>query len=150
MVYYNEFTDHKTQSFQKKYTATIHFLQRLFEITRNISIGFKVHWKPIQTEMMLATKNVLELQEKFLKFTNLTISYSAGLHKMRWKTDFTNVRFKNRVPTAKEFKTALRLISISQFFVEPTHGNNGITNDIPLVDLLSSDGGDIYDTWTWK
>jgi hypothetical protein len=52
---------------------------------------------------------------------------------------FSNVRARNPVPNAKEFKTILRLITIYQYFAQPKHGNYGVTDDVPLIDFLSRD-----------
>lgn len=121
-----------------EYNATIDFLKEFVEITRNIYIGSKRHWKPLQTGILLATECVLELQEKFLNIYKFNFLLLSRFTQDALENLFSNIRSKNPVPTAKEFKTALRLIAVSQYFVEPSHGNYGVTNDIPLVDLLAS------------
>jgi hypothetical protein len=43
---------------------------------------------------------------------------------------FSNVRSRNPVPNAKEFKIALRLMSLSQFFSPPKHGSYGVSEQL--------------------
>jgi hypothetical protein len=51
---------------------------------------------------------------------------------------FSNVRSRNPVPNAKEFKTASRLIYLSQFFSPPKHGSYGVSDSEQLHEFFKS------------
>jgi hypothetical protein len=122
-----------------EYNATVNFLEEILHITTNIHIGSGGYWKPFQKGIMLATKGVLDLQKKFLNVYNFHYILPSRFTQDALENLFSNVRARNPVPNAKEFKTALRLITISQYFAQPKHGNYGVTDDVPLIDFLSKD-----------
>ena len=122
-----------------EYEETLKFLKDMIHITSNIKIGQKGHWKPIQTGILLSTQTVLDLQEKFLNTHKFQYLLLSRFTQDALENLFSNIRSRNPVPNAKEFKTAMRLISVSQYFKEPKYGNYGITDDIPLVDFFTDD-----------
>lgn len=125
-----------------EYNETVLFLKEILDITANIRIGPKGYWKPLQTGILLATKGVLDLQDRFLSSHNFKYVLLSRFTQDALENLFSNVRSRNPVPNAKEFKTALRLISVSQYFTQPKHGNYGVTDDIPLVNFLSREDGE--------
>ena len=77
-------------------------------------------WKPVQSGTILETKTALQLQnclvlEKGYKFLLMSRFSQDALENL-----FSMVRFKNPVPTALEFKNALRIITVSQYITGKT------------------------------
>jgi hypothetical protein len=121
-----------------EYNTTISFLKEIIKITVNMYVGENGHWKPLQAGLLLVTQGVLDLQNLFLNEKKFNYLLQSRFTQDCLENLFSNIRSRNPVPNAKEFKTALRLISVSQYFSQPKHGNSGVTEDTELVDLLET------------
>uniref|UniRef100_A0A8C4Q829 THAP domain-containing protein 1 n=1 Tax=Eptatretus burgeri TaxID=7764 RepID=A0A8C4Q829_EPTBU len=101
-----------------KYNEDVTFLRGVIKIFKDLKIGSDGEWKPIQTGVILSTTSVLDISEelldaghKFLLTSRLTQDCLENL--------FSVVRLRKPVPTAREFKYALRMISSAQFLTVP-------------------------------
>ena len=98
----------------EKYDESISLLQDVIELFLNIKIGDKGSWKPIQTGIVTTTKSVLGLQDLLLNKKDMKFVMTSRFSQDALENLFGQVRFKNPVPTAKEFKTNLRVITVAQ------------------------------------
>lgn len=96
------------------------------------------HWKPFQTGIILATQTALDIQEHYLNDKNFKYLMLGRLTQDALENLSSNVRSRNPVPNLKEFKCALRLIAISQFFTPPKHGNYGVSDCEQIADFLEN------------
>ena len=100
----------------QKHAEAVTFLESIIKLFTEVKIGSeaKPTWKPVQSGTILATKTALQLQnclvlEKGYKFLLMSRFSQDALENL-----FSMVRFKNPIPTALEFKNALRIITVSQ------------------------------------
>lgn len=107
---------------QVSYEQAIAHLETVTWVFQEISVGRKGRWKPIQTDVILSTTTILNLQSaylakgyKYLLTSRFTQDCLENL--------FSSIRIKNSVPTALEFRQALKLISVAQFLKCPDTSN---------------------------
>lgn len=121
------------------YEETTSFLKEIIFITENMFVSNRnEHWKPFQTGIILATQTALDIQEEYLNNKNFRYLMLGRLTQDALENLFSNVRSRNPVPNPKEFKCALRLIAISQFFTPPKHGNYGVSDCEEIADFLQN------------
>lgn len=96
------------------YIENITFLKDFLDIVRGIRVG-DGKWKPFQTGLLLCTQTALDLQILYLEKYNFSYLLLGRFTQDALENLFSAVRNKNPVPDAREFKQALRLISLSQF-----------------------------------
>ncbi|KAJ8978026.1 hypothetical protein NQ317_000485 [Molorchus minor] len=105
-----------SQNQNEIYIKTTTFLKDVIYIIQNMNVGKTNRWKPFQTGIVLATQTALDVQEHYLNEQNFHFIMLGRLTQDALENLFSMVRSRNPVPDAKEFKCALRLIAISQFF----------------------------------
>nr|XP_015833635.1 PREDICTED: uncharacterized protein LOC107397558 [Tribolium castaneum] len=120
-----------------EYLQTLDFLNEVIHVTNHLYVGTRGYWKPIQTGITLATQSVIDLQEKFLCYQNFHYLLLSRFTQDALENLFSTIRSRNPVPNAKEFKTALRLVSVSQYLAHTKYGNYNASDEIPLVDILN-------------
>ena len=98
----------------EKYKEAVMFLHSVIDLFKNLKIGERGYWKPVQTGIIMSTTSVLEIQDellnagyKFLLTSRLTQDCLENL--------FSMVKLKNPIPSPLAFKYALKIISVSQF-----------------------------------
>lgn len=119
------------------------FLADFISLIRNINIGEEIApMKPVQRGMALSTASALNIKENLLVQNNFTFILMSGFTQDSLENLFSVVRYKNPVPTALEFKNALRVISLSQLLRNKKGGSYEMDNTVNLLDcsLKSSDG----------
>ena len=109
-------------------------LEDFIETMSSIQIGSKPVWKPVQTGTILSTTSVLNLcddlldSQEFLLTSRLTQDCIENL--------FSCVRSKNPVPSARECKYALKMITVAQYLKPTKTGNYQEDDREYLGDLL--------------
>ncbi|XP_011859791.1 PREDICTED: uncharacterized protein LOC105557210, partial [Vollenhovia emeryi] len=111
---------------EKIYIETIMFLKEFIEIVSGITIGNGT-WKPFQSGLILCTQTVLDIQGEYLDKQNFKYLLVGRFTQDALENLFSTIRGRNSVPDAREFKQALRLISLSQF--QTTKNSNYSTVD---------------------
>ena len=98
----------------EKYKEAVIFSHSVIDLFKNLKIGERGDWKPVQTRIIMSTTSVLEIQDellnagyKFLLTSRITQDCLENL--------FSMVRLKNPIPSPLAFKYALKIISVSQF-----------------------------------
>lgn len=99
----------------EQYEAATKFLNSFIELFKNLQIGEKSCWKPVQTGVIMSTSSVLHLSEHLLSTSKLDFLMTSRLTQDCLENLFSCVRLKNPVPTPREFKYALKVISVAQY-----------------------------------
>jgi hypothetical protein len=120
------------------YTNAIEFLQQTIYLFENIKIGPLGVWKPVQTGVLLASTNAIELAKFYLETKNFNFLYLGRFTQDALENLFSMVRFINPVPSPKFFKMALRIISVAQFFKPIRSGNYAADDSSYLIDFLNT------------
>jgi hypothetical protein len=97
---------------------TINFLNSFMDITKKLNVGA---WKPFQTGLMLATQTALDFQQEYLQNYNFKYVLLGRLTQDALENLFSVVRRRRAVPDARDFKGALRLITLAQFDTQIRH-----------------------------
>lgn len=119
-----------------QYTAARSFLQDFVSMIDKCNIREKGAWKPVQTGIVVSTNAVLDLAEELLKEKQsflLTSRFSQDC----FESLFSCVRFKSPVPSPREFKMALKIISIAQFLKDVKDSSYQCNDNQYLADPLN-------------
>lgn len=99
-----------SHSKEEEYSNTISFLKEVMFVIETMKVDKNEYWKPFQTGILLATQTVLDIQDTYIIESNLKYPMLGRFTQDALENLFSNVRSRNPVRNAKEFKTALRLI----------------------------------------
>lgn len=80
-----------------------------------LQIGRKREWKPLQTGVILSTTSIISLAGDLLDRGILEFLLTSRLTQGCIENLFSVVRSKNPVPTAREFKYALKTTTVAQY-----------------------------------
>ncbi|KAM3620603.1 uncharacterized protein V6R79_025852 [Siganus canaliculatus] len=119
----------------EEYQRAISFLQDIVHLFREIKIGPKGWWKPVQPGVIMATTSILAIQEEMLSRGHKFVLTSRFTQDCLENT-FSCVRSKNPVPTPVEFHHALRIISVGQFLTTINSGSYQEDDSSFLADFL--------------
>lgn len=100
--------------------------------------GCTATWKPVQCGVVISTTAALQLREYYIcakgfKYVLLSRFTQAALENL-----FSVIRFKSPVPRAREFKLALRIIILAQFFQPSKHASYEVDDSEQLSDFLAT------------
>lgn len=109
--------------FTKIYTEKITFLKEFIEIVYGITVVGDEKWKPLQSGLILCTQTVLDIQHEYLNKQNFKYLLLDKFTQDALENLFSTIRERTSVPDAREFKQALRLISLSQFEANVNRSN---------------------------
>lgn len=96
------------------YTETITFLKDFIDIVNGITVG-NGPWKPFQSGLIHCTQTAIDIQSEYLDKHNFHYLLLGRITQDALENLFSAIRGRISVPDAREFKQALRLISLSQF-----------------------------------
>ena len=113
------------------------FLKSIVQLFLSLKIGVKGSWKPIQTGVVTTTKSIIGLQDFLLNKKGFKYVLTSRFSQDALENLFSQVRLKNPVPTAKEFKTNLRAITIAQYLTEKKDSNYQNDESEYLADFLN-------------
>ena len=97
-----------------EYEKAIRFLQESIHLFRDLKIGGKSSWKPVQTGLVMATTTILQVQEDLLSQGHKFVLTSRFTQDFLENT-FGCIRQRNPVPTPVEFSYGLRAVTVGQF-----------------------------------
>jgi hypothetical protein len=118
------------------YTNAIKIFQQTIYLFENIKIGPLGVWKPVQTGVLLASTNAIELAKFYLETKNVNFLYLGRFTQDALENLFSMVRFINPIP--KFIKMAIRIISVAQFFKPIRSGNYAADYSSYLIDFLNT------------
>ncbi|KAF2891607.1 hypothetical protein ILUMI_14566 [Ignelater luminosus] len=75
----------------------------------------KGYWKPIQTGIILSTQTILDLQDYFLNKRNYKFLYTSRLSQDCLENMFGQIRSKQDIPDALQFRILLKNLCIVQY-----------------------------------
>lgn len=116
------------------YISALEFLDMFQQMIGAMQVGSKAEWKPVQTGVILSTSAIVDIaadlldQQDFLLTSRLTQDCLENL--------FSCVRSKNPVPTPREFKYALKVITAAQYLKQIGTGSYQQDDREYLGDLL--------------
>lgn len=98
------------------------FLKDFLDIVRGIKVG-DGKWKPFQSGLLLCTQTALDMQIVYLEKYNFLYLLLGRFTQDALENLFSSLHNKKAVPDAREFKQALRLITLSQFQADVRRSN---------------------------
>jgi hypothetical protein len=87
----------------------VQFLREFMDITRSLNVKNK--WMPFQSGLLLATQTALDLEVKYVLKQQFQFLLLERFTQDAIENLFSVIRTRNPIPGARDFKTALRLIS---------------------------------------
>ena len=99
-----------------------------------LQFGEKAVWKPVQACMVLSTTSVLNLCEDLLDDQDFLLT--SRLTQDCVENLFSCVRSKNHIPSPREFKYALEIITVAKYLSPCQHGNYQTDDREYLGDML--------------
>lgn len=120
------------------YNQTISYLRFYRIFIFECQVGIQKKWKPWQTASILCTNSVLRLQHHFLYSQNYPAVYTARFTQDCVENVFSLIRFKQKRPTALQFKDNLKLLSVSQFMTQIPGSSYASDDREWLMDLTTS------------
>ena len=125
---------------QEKSEEAFSFLQDIIYLFKEIKIGQKGHWKPIQTGVITTTTSILGVADLLLNKKGLSYVMTSRFSQDPLENLFSQVRLKQPIPSAKEFKSNLRAITIAQFLTQKKNSNYQQDESVYLADFLDMIG----------
>jgi hypothetical protein len=122
----------------EKYMDAINFLKDVIKLFEQLKIGTQKIWKPVQTGVLLATTNAIELADIYLKEKNFHYVCLGRFTQDALENLFSNIRYINPVPSSKFFKMAIRIILVAQFFKPNNRGNYEIDDSEYFANFLNT------------
>lgn len=117
----------------------VKFLESFILLFQGLAIGSEGGpWKPIQTGVLLSTRAALELQESLLQDYGFLYVLLSRLSQDALENFFSTIRLKNPTPKPKDFKSATRSASLSQFLRPNPNGSYSCVEGEMLVGINSS------------
>lgn len=100
------------------YRETLQFYDFFKKLIYSIEVGHKRHWKPWQASIILATNSILRLQNLFLNEKGYSFLLTSRFTQDCVENLFSQIRIRQKKPTALQFKNFLKSITVSQFLCE--------------------------------
>lgn len=117
----------------------IEFLQEIISLFQDLAINStRKTWKPVQSGLVLTTTTALKMQAIFLQEKNFKYLFLSRFTQDALENLFSTIRAKNPVPRAKDFKMALRIITMSQFFRPSRSGSYDVDDSAYLAQFVAS------------
>ena len=129
----------------EKYNEAVSFLKStigIFERLRAIPLELinkpsaRGTWKPWQTGVIVTSRSIIDLAEYLLKEEGFKFLMTRRLTQDCAENLFSVIRRPNPRPDAKQFRSRLRLTTLTQFMETPSNGNYDIDDSDILVDFL--------------
>lgn len=105
------------------YNANIKFLYEIIDLFKNIGIGKKEIFKPVQRGIILTTTSVINLVEYLLNKRNFQFVLIGRFTQDCIENLFSLLRHKNVIPDCLQFKNDLKLISVAMYMKSIVSGN---------------------------
>lgn len=124
----------------EKHADAVDFLADVLDLFKALTIGkpgAKPAWKPVQTGVLITTTAALALQNLYISENGFRYLYLSRLTQDALENLFSVIRTKNPIPRPLQFKTALRTITLSQFFQPCRTGNYEMDDSQYLAEFIS-------------
>lgn len=122
----------------QKYAESVEFLNEYIKLIREVKIGVKGEWKPVQTGIQMSTTSILEIAEYLLKVKGFEFLLTSRLSQDKLENLFSQIRRRKKTPNCYEFKNALKIVTLAQFLA-PVKGHNYENDDGGyFLDFLNS------------
>lgn len=107
----------------EKFENAITFLEEFIELIATMKVGKSCAWKPFQTGIVISTTSIIQTTKYLLDDHNF--KFILGSHFMQDCIEnlFSVIRSKHVSPTAVQFKNDLKLITISFYMKNVSHGS---------------------------
>nr|XP_054922706.1 uncharacterized protein LOC129382580 [Dermacentor andersoni] len=126
----------------EKGTGAVHFLQGVIEVFTKLQIydagKSSSVWKPVHSGVIITTRTALRLRELMIKERGLKYILLSRFAQDALQNLFSTIRLKSPVPRAREFKYALRMIVLAQFFQPSKKGSYQIDDGGQLAQFVST------------
>lgn len=122
--------------YPEKYEEAISHIKMMIDVFKNMRVGLKGRWKPIQTGVIMVSKAMLDMVHKLLSEKDFQFVMTSRFSQDALENTFSLVRLKKPLPLPKQVKYALRSISISQFMKEQKNSNYDFDDGHHLADFL--------------
>lgn len=99
----------------QEYEIAISHLQNTVKVFKGMMVGSRQLWKPSQTGLLISTKSMLDIQEELIRNKEYTYLLTSRFSQDCLENLFSAVRARQIVPNAVQFKTHLKLITVSQY-----------------------------------
>nr|XP_029721568.1 uncharacterized protein LOC115262813 [Aedes albopictus] len=100
------------------YQETLQFLESFKKFIFSLGVGHKRHWKPWQAAIILATNSLIRLQDMFLNQKGYTFLLTSRFTQDCVENLFSQIRIRQKKPTALQFKGFLKSVTVSQYLTE--------------------------------
>ncbi|XP_021707597.1 uncharacterized protein LOC110678689 [Aedes aegypti] len=100
------------------YQETLQFLEFFKNMIFALEVGDKRHWKPWQAAIILATNSLLRLQDLFLNVKGYSFLLTSRFTQDCVENLFSQIRIRQKKPTALQFKGFLKSVTVSQYLTE--------------------------------
>lgn len=112
------------------YENNIQFLKHFINIMTDLEVGLKKIWKPSQTDSIIATSLILDIQQIFLEDKGFQFLLTSRFSQDCLENVFSVMRTKNIVPNALQVKNNLKLLSVSQYLRDVPKGSYDKTTEL--------------------
>lgn len=129
----NKSTDGKNT---ETYKTTVEFFESCIELFRDMRVGNKGVFKPVQTGLMITTKSFIELADFLIKERGFLYVLGARFSNDFVENLFSNVRKKFPIPNALQFQYSLKHITFSQYLQALPNTNYAVDSGDLLADFL--------------
>lgn len=102
---------------KEAYRNSINFLTSFRSLILECKVGIRKIWKPWQAAAILCTNSILRLQTFFIFDQQYACVFTARFTQDCIENVFSLMRFKQKRPTALQFKDNLKLLCVSQFMM---------------------------------
>lgn len=100
---------------ETKYNDSIVFLESIIELFRDIKIGYKRIFKPVQNGIIITTSSIIELSNYLINERNYQYVLAGRFTQDCVENLFSSIRVKHPTPNALQFQQNLKLLVISQY-----------------------------------
>lgn len=111
-------------------------MQSIIELFREINIGEKKIFKPVQNGIIITTSAIIALTNYLITKRNYIFVLAARFTQAFLENLFSSIRVKHPTPNALQFKQNFKLLVISQYF-KTLHGSNYDEDDGEIIDILN-------------
>lgn len=118
------------------YEKAVLFLKKFMDLMKEIKIGEKGTWLPVQTGCVMSTKSVLEIHSELL-LSDDDYLLTSRLSQDKLENLFGLIRKRSLTPTALEFRNALKVVTLAQFFCEIPGSNYQADDSEYILDFFA-------------
>lgn len=104
---------------EKQSNDNVEFLESIVELFREIKIGYKLIFKPVQNGIMITTTSIIELTKYLIIERKYSYVLSGRFTQDCLENIFSSIRIRQSIPNALQFKHNLKLLAISKYLHTP-------------------------------